>query len=299
MAVKKRKSNWYIYVITFLIALGIAVLAVQSMEGLLFPEKSSDALNYEAVSYLPSEANNMTTLVMLSEMKAGTPDLYMIVGYRPNKEVIALIPISKQLKATLGFTTGTLTDHYRNGGAESVMLAIQNATGVEIDNYVKFDRLSFIDFVDEIGKVTINSGYDIPSDVPGEDGNMEIFLTAGTHALGGEDLYKYLSYTDEELGDDYKNMTFGSVAMSIFNSNFRNLSSTLLQSYFNKIINTTDTDMRFEDYTLRQQAFMYTSENSYNPAVYYIPYGTYEEDGSFTIAESSVATIKDRLGITE
>ena len=81
MAVKKRKSNWYIYVITFLIALGIAVLAVQSMEGLLFPEKSSDALNYEAVSYLPSEANNMTTLVMLSEMKAGTPDLYMIVGY--------------------------------------------------------------------------------------------------------------------------------------------------------------------------------------------------------------------------
>ena len=57
--------------------------------------------------------------------------------------------------------------------------------------------------------------------------------------------------------------------------------------------------MRFEDYTLRQQAFMYTSENSYNPAVYYIPYGTYEEDGSFVIAENSVATIKDRLGITE
>ena len=299
MAVKKRKSNWYIYVITFLIALGIAVLAVQSMEGLLFPEKSTDALNYEAVSYLPSEANNMTTLVMLSEMKAGTPDLYMIVGYRPNKETIALIPISRQLKSNVGFTMATLTEHYQSGGAESVMLAIQNATGVEIDNYVKFDRLSFIGFIDEIGKVSVNSAYDIPSDTLGEDGNQEIFLTAGAHALGGEDLHKYLTYTSDELGEDYRNMTFGSVAMSVFNSNFRSLSSTLLQSYFNKIINTTDTDMRFEDYTLRQQAFMYTSENSYNPAVYYIPYGTYEEDGSFVIAESSVATIKDRLGITE
>ena len=299
MAVKKQKSNWYIYVITFLITLGIAVLAVQSMDEILFPKKSSDALNYEAVSYLPSEANNMTTLVMLSEMKAGTPDLYMIVGYRPNKETIALIPISKQLKATVGFTTGTLTQHYQNGGAESVMLAIHNAMGVEFDNYVKFDKISFIDFIDEIGKVSVNSSYDIPSGTVDEDGNREIFLTSGAHALNGADLYTYLSYTNDELGDDYRNMTFSSVAMSIFNSNFRNLSSTLLQSYFNKIINTTDTDMRFEDYTLRQQAFMYTSENSYNPAVYYIPYGTYEEDGSFVIAENSVATIKDRLGITE
>ena len=299
MAEKKRKSNWYIYVITFLLALGLAVLAVQSMQGILFPEKTNDAMNYEAVSYLPSSANNMTTLVMLSEMKAGTPELYMIVGYRPNMEVIVCIPINKAFTTTVGFTTGTLTDHYKNGGTESVMLALENVIGVEFDNYVKFDRLSFIDFIDEIGKVGITTSYDIPSGEVDEDGRAEIFLGVGSHALGGEELYRYVTYNDPSLGEDYQNTVFGSVAMNVFNSNFRNLSSTLLQSYFNKIINVTDTDMRFEDYTMRQQAFVYTSENSYNPAVYYIPYGSYEENGSFIIAESSVRTVKDRLGITE
>lgn len=298
MAEKKRKRNWYIYLITFAIAMGLAVLAVQSLQSVLFPEKNVGDTGYGAVSYLPSSANDMNTLVMLSEMKAGVPELYLIVGYRPNKEVISCVPVNKLMKATVGGATLTLSDHYRNGGAETVMYALQNVLGVKFDNYVKFDRLSFISFIDEIGKVSVTTSYEIPSGELDEEGRSVPFLEVGTHALGGADLYTYLTYNNPELGADYQVMVLGSVAISIFNNNFRNLSSTLLQSHFNKIINVTDTNMLFEDYTMRQQAFLYTSGNSYNPAVYYIPYGSYDEtDGSFIISEGSVATVKDRLGI--
>ena len=97
-------------------------------------------------------------------------------------------------------------------------------------------------------------------------------------------------------GEDYTLAIHGSAVMNMINRNFRDLSSTELQSYVEKIINSTDTGIMFSDYVEYQPVLQYTTENSINPCEYYIPYGS-ADGGYFVIAESSAETIRDRLEI--
>ena len=113
---------------------------------------------------------------------------------------------------------------------------------------------------DAIGKVNINCAYDVMN----PDGST-LFET-GDHSMNGNDL----------------------------NVN----ASTGLQSYYTKLINTADTNLTLEDYTKRQQAFLFTSTESNNPGQRYIPYGE-TADGMFVLSDSSRTTILERLGISE
>lgn len=286
----KRPSNWYIYLITFIIASFIAVMVVNRIWDSLFEETPYTTYTRTgAVDYRPDASHNMTVLVMLAEMKAATPEYYMLINYRPKDEVIMCIPISGNLKATVGNFTGNLNEQYDNSGADGVKLAIENAIGVTCDKYIKFDKMSFTDFVDLTGTVSVNIPYDIT------EGDETLF-TAGTSNFNGEQLYDYMTYQGFAEGEDYQMVVQSSAITSLLNSNMRNLSTTYLQNYANKILNTTDTDFSFVDYTEHQAAFMYTSENSYNPAEYYIPYGEVGGDGYFSIASNSIITIKERIG---
>ncbi|MGN0588972.1 MAG: hypothetical protein ACI4KO_05510, partial [Ruminiclostridium sp.] len=123
----------------------------------------------------------------------------------------------------------------------------------------------------------------------------EIVFPAGVSYLDGEKLYDYITY-DFGKGVDYKLAVHGAMAMNMLNRNFRNLSSTEIQKFAEKLIFSTDTDITMSDYTNMQSVLQYTSENTINPCEYYMPYG--ENDGGyFIISENSKATILDRLGI--
>ncbi len=286
---KRRKSNWYIYFITLIISSLIAVMVVNRIWSTLFPDKGyTSYTGTGAVDYRPDASHNMLVLLMMSEMKAGTPDYFMLLSYRPKEETIVCIPVSYRVKSTVGGFTGNLKEQYDHSGAEGVKLAIENTLEVECGYYIKFDRMSFGDFVDMTGAVSVNIPYNIL------DGDKLLFA-AGTQTLGGDDLYKYIFLNEFEEGEEYQMVVQSSAVTSMLNSNFRNLSTTYMQNYANKILNTTDTDFSFNDYTNHQQAFMYTSENSYNPAEYYIPYGDIDSEGYFNIAINSKLTIQDRI----
>lgn len=291
-AEKRRKSNWYIYLIAFAVTMALVVMAVSTLWDKIMPSPSQSGVSSSGkTTYLPDASNNMMMLVMISDMRAGAPDYYLVVNYRPAEELIECIPFRTDTEASVGGTTGTLTDLYNSGGTETVLYAFEGLAGVKCDYYVKFDRTSFMDFIDEIGNVTVNAPYDIM------DTGGNLAFTAGTHSLSGREAFNYLLYQSKTPGDDYQSVVLGGMATYIFNTSFRNLSSTLMQTYISKLINTADTNMALEDYTRRQKAFLYTSENSYNPAEYYLPYGEANENGRFVIAQNSISTIKERLGL--
>lgn len=315
----KRKSNWYIYVITLIISFVILGFFVTRIWDSLFPTEK-DAANAYSVNntdYRPSADIKLTALLMLSEMKAGTPDYYMLANYRPRDEAIVFIPLPENMKVSYNGNTGSLYEMYDNLGAEAVMGGIKELTGIECDFYVKFDRLSFIDFVDLTGNVYVNVPAEISEtrtetyleteiiEVDGEKQEVtkqvkkevkNVIFPAGAQYLNGETLYNYINYPFG-MGDDYELAIIGSAVMNMVNRNFRDLSSTELQGYTEKIISSTDTDFMFSDYVEYQPVLQYTTENSINPCEYYIPYG--ESDGGYFILSSGCAeTIKDRLKIT-
>ena len=290
MAAKRRKSNWYIYFITFVITSALAAMILSIFWDVIFPEK--EASNYSGISGdIPDASNNMKILFMLSEEKAGAPNRYLLMSYQPADEAIICIPIRPDMEAVVGNRRGTLAQLYSNGGVQTIMYAIEGTIGVKCDSYVKFDRDSFVSMIDTMGKVTVSCAYDVLA----ADGS--VMFEAGSHQMNGTNLYTYINYDNPAYGNDYQSLVLGSAAVSIFNSNLHGLSSTVIQSYFTKLMNTTDNNLALEDYTKRQQAFLFTSVESYNPGQYYIPYGDVGE-GVFILSDSSKTTILERLKLT-
>ncbi|MBO5377072.1 MAG: LCP family protein [Ruminiclostridium sp.] len=314
----RRKSNWYIYVITLIISFALLGFFVSSIWDSLFPtEKDADsAYSVNNADFRPSADIKMNFIVMLAEMKAGVPDYYMLASYTPRSESVVFVPLPENTRVSYKGNVGSLYEMYSNLGAEAVAGAVTETLGFECSDYIKFDRLSFIDFVDLTGEVYVNIPADIKEsrietfleseiiEVDGEEQEVtktvkkkveDIIFPAGAQYFDGETLYSYITY-DFGKGVDYTLAVQGAAAMNMLNRNFRDLSSTELQSYAEKIINSTETGFMFSDYVEYQPVLQYTTENSINPCEYYIPYG--ETDGGyFMLNPNSVQTIKDRCGI--
>lgn len=289
MAVKRRKSNWYIYLAAFIVASVVAAMVMSIIWDMIFV--SSERKNTSGIkSDLPDASNNIITLFMLSEEKAANPTRYMIVSFQPADEAIICIPLRSNLQARLGNSVNTLDGFYTEGGINSVLYAVESAVGVKCDRYVKADRESFVSIIDAIGRVSINCAYDVLAN----DGSVS--LEAGSHSMTGNNLYNYINYDNPSYGDDYQSLVAGSAAVSIINNNMNGLSATVIQSYFTKLQNTMDTNFTLDDYTKRQQALVFTSTEIYDPGQYYIPYGE-TADGVFVLSESSKETILERLKI--
>ncbi|MCL2077625.1 MAG: LCP family protein [Oscillospiraceae bacterium] len=291
-AVRKR-SNWYIYLLTFMITFVILSFVIYNIRDYLFPARNFPVTSGSSMDIRPDASFNSTTLLMLSENKGGIPEYYMLLNYRPRDEVILLVPLRTNLYATAGNVSGTLNDVYRSSGSGGVMAALRTAVGVECDHYIKFDKSSFIGFVDSLGTAPVN----IPYNLTGE-GGMDFYV--GPQELSGEALYNYITYPDfNNPGEDYRYTVQGTAISNLINKNSRNLSVIQLQTLFNKILNTTDTSLEFADFTKNQHAYLYTTQNSFNIADYYIPSGTTDEAGYFNLSENAVATIWDRFGMRE
>lgn len=291
----RRKSNWYIYVITFIITAALLSLVVWKIWDYLFPAKETVTTSVSGITdFRPDATNNMTVLLMLSEEKAAIPEYYMLVSYRPKDEVISLVPLRADTYTTEGGVSGNLMQIYQQNGSQGVMYAMENLVGVKCDFYVKFDKAAFVEFANIAGTVSVNVPYTLTDP---ETGDLD--FASGAQILDGEQLYKYITYKNFTEGVEYTSVVLGSTISAMINQNFRNLTTTDLQTFANQIINNADTDFEFDDYTTRQQAFLYTTENSYNPAEYYVPYGDYDENGYFILADNSASTIRDRMGIEQ
>ena len=267
----------------------IVSFVIYNIWDFLFPAENLPAMTSSA-DYRPDASYDTTFLLMLSENKGAVPEYYMLMSYRPGNESIVLVPIKESLYAEVGFSRGTLTTHYGDGGSRGVMLAIQNALGIRTDHYIKFDKDSFIGFLDEAGFTPINIPYDLESE--------EINFLAGSYEFAGEDLYNYITYPDYGQGEDYRCMVQGLAVAGFINRNSSNLTVPQLQSLFTRILNTTDTNLDFQDFVKNQPAFVFTTQNSFNIADYYIPIGSYDSGGSFFISDTAAATIRDRFGIS-
>ena len=286
----RRRSNWYIYVLTFLITFVILSFVIYNIWDYIFPERNISAMSSGSPGdYRPDASFNTTLLLMMSEEKGGIPEYYMLLNYRPRDEMIVLVPVKKNLYAEVGNTKGTLTDIYKSGGSEGAVYAMKNVFGITCEHYIKFDRDSFIGFFDETGYTPVNIPYRLTGGA--------VDFDAGSYEFDGEALYDYLTYPEYDQGEDYRYMIHGLTVSNFINKNSRSLSVTRLQTLFNKILNTTDTNLEFSVFTKKQQAYLYTTQNSFNIADYYIPSGTTNDEGIFTVAENSAATILERFGV--
>ncbi len=316
----RRKSNWYIYLLALIISFVLLGLFVRSIWTSIFPDSNDNSGSYKISDsdYRPSADINLTSLIMLSDMKAATPQYYMLMNYQPRSEIIVFVPLRENTKVTYKGNTGSIYEVYDNFGARAAADSVEELLGIKCIHYIKFDRLSFVDFVNLSGDVYVSVPSDITEKeekivlkkemVENEDGEPEeilkqvtetvenVIYQEGTHFMKGEELYNYLTYNFRR-GVDYTLAVQGSAAMNMINKNFRHVSPTQMQSFAESIIRSTETDIILKDYADIQPIFNYTTENSINPCEYYITYG--ENDGGyFVISDSCKETLLGRMGLS-
>lgn len=291
----KRKSNWYIYFISFGITIAFVVVAVISFRWYLFPDKTESAgvsqSNSSEAAFVPTSAHNFVTLTMLSDGKSDAPELFVMACYNAADNDVCFIPLPSGLSVEL--SGRTLSGIYSSDGGEAVVKAVEEAVGVTCESFVKSDREAFVSLVSGFGNVE----YTVGKTTIITDGITVETINSGEQLFTAEKLFGYIMKADFGEGELYRLNVVGDILTELINQNFRNLDSSILDVYYNMITENSDTNIKSEQYQTRKPALLNTVEYGNAPAEYYIPYGEYTEDGGFRISENSIISIKQRAGL--
>ena len=291
----KRKSNWYIYFIAFGITIAFVVVAILAFRWYLFPDRTESVAasggNSAEIDFKPTSAHNFVMLTMLSDGSSDSPELFSIVSYNAVENEVCFIPLPSGLSVER--TGKTLSGIYASDGGEAVGKAIEDAVGVSCASFVKMDKETFVSLVSAFGNVE----YSVGKTVIITDGITVETINAGEQLFTAEKMFGYIMKADFGEGELYRLNVVGDIMTELINQNFRNLDSSILDVYFNMIIENSDTNLKNENYQAEKPALLNTVEYGNIPAGYYIPYGEYTEDGGFTISENSIISIKQRAGL--
>lgn len=293
----RRKSNWYVYLIAFVIALTFAFAAIVAFQWYLFPEETEsvglDKNGELTADFRPSAEYNFNAVLMLSDGDGDIPELFLMAAYNAVDNRIAFIPLPNGI--SMPSEGRTLQNVYAAQGGEKIIDVIYDAVEVECDFYVALDRQGFITLVSSFG----NLEYEVTKTMIINDGVVAQTLNAGNQRLDAETIFRLAMKADFGEGESYRFNYIGSMFSDLINQNFRVLDGNgqLMDSYFKMILEYSSTNLTDEYYRSHKAALLNTAEYGVQPAEYYIPYGDYSDDGSFVIAENSITTIKQKAGL--
>ncbi|MBQ8789920.1 MAG: LCP family protein [Ruminiclostridium sp.] len=291
----KRRSNWYIYLITFLIAGVIVYIASNALLNSFYEsqKREENVSQNTGTVFKPDKAHNFTVLAMLADEAGSVPDYYMTVTYRGDTNSIILMPYLKNSC----MNGNTLANAYRNGGAEAATKLVADATGVKISKYVKFSKSTLIEFFDMAGNTTLT----VPTQLKHEnkDDKTMTIINKGTSSFTGRQLYAYVTFPDYGVKDDtYPCKIQGGSYSEFINQNFNGLSEGSIEQYSQFIINFTETNITKQDYEQKKKALLYSFSYTNEICDYYVPYGEMTSKG-YEISADSLATVKSKITETE
>ena len=294
MAVRRR-SNWYIYFISFGIALVFAIAAIFAFRWYLFPEDSNPVgmtpTGELSENFRPTSEHNFTALAMLADSESDIPSLFMMIEYEAVDNRITFVPLPNGI--SMPGEGRTLPNVYAAQGGGKVIEAIEAEVGVRCDFYVKMDRSGFLELVSIFGNVT----YDVPKTFLISDKSVVETVNAGAQRLTAETMFRLMMLADYTDGESYRFNCIGNMLSELINQNYRDKTSSLLDSYYGIITANSDNNFTEQIYKAHKAALINTSEYGVSPAEYYIPYGEYGDDGSFVISANSVITIQQKAGL--
>lgn len=295
MAVR-RKSNWYIYLIAFGITLAMIIMAVISLKDFIFPDNQQTGLSADGTlseDFVPDSSMNLSVLTMISDSDSDMPSLFVMASYNAVEDRLLYVPLTNSL--TVGTDGRTLPNIYAAQGGSGAAKAVSDVLGIKFDGYIRFNRDNLENLMTTFGNVE----YDVSKTILINDGAEVEAINSGKQIFTSERLFRYIMFADFGEGESYRFNMIGSILIELFNQNVSYIDSSLLDTYASEIINKTETDLTEQQYLASKAAMLNTIQYGINPAEYYVPYGEYGDDGSFTISDNSIQTIRQKIGQDE
>ena len=288
MAVR-RKSNWYIYLIAFCITLAMIIMAIFSFRDFLFPKSQETGLSTDGTlsdDFVPDHSMDLSVMTMISDGSADMPSLFIAVTYNAVDNRLLFIPVTDGI--ALASSGRTLPNIYAAQGGQGVAAAVSDALGI------KFDRATLTGLIATYGNVE----YNVAKTLLITDGTEVEAINSGDQIFTAEKVFRYIMFADFGEDESYRFNMIGSLLIELVNQNVSYIDGSLLTAYAEDILNA-ETDLTSDILSARKAAMLNTVKYGINPADYYVPYGVYGDDGSFTVSDNSITTIQQKSGQNE
>lgn len=291
----RRKSNWYIYFLSFIITAAFVIAAIFVFRWYLFPTNTqgtgANRTGNSGENFRPTAAHSFNVLAILSEGTYDSPELFCMVSFNAPSNSIVFVPIPNGI--SVDSQGRTLPNVYAAQGGQEVVNVLESEIGIRCSAYIKMDKNSFEGLLTAFGNVE----YDIPRTITIKDGDDMVTFNSGRRMLTSEEVFMLIYKADYDEGEAYGFRTAADIFSELINQNYRHVDGSLLDAYFGVIVNTAETNLTEELYKAHKEALLYTVEYGVQPAEFYIPYGEYTGDGGFKIAENSITSIKQKAGL--
>lgn len=132
-------------------------------------------------------------------------DVYLIAVVRldSEKNTMNISFLNKNFTCNIGGFSGTLTEHYNEGGAKQLMWAVGEYTGISIERYLVGDEDSFQKFCNLIGDVHIN----IPERISHNYDGLGYIIEKGEQNLTPSMFMRYFLYLcSKDLSENISNI---------------------------------------------------------------------------------------------
>lgn len=294
---KKRRSNWYIYVITFVVTGVLLILVSSILLKSFYDSQGKDATvnvsqNQTAI-FTPDSSYNFSVLLTLSADNDTVPEKYMTVTYIATDNTFVLMPY---LPNSVIDGSSTIKQICEQSGEAEVAKQLSAKTGLSINKYIRFTKSTLTELFNDVGNTTLT----IPSDIKYENkkDNTVTIINQGTQIFTAEQMYTYLTLPDYGIKDDLYPCKVSATAVSSFiDQNFIGSTQKTLDEYISFIINFTNTNIEQNDYDAKIKSIVYTlSQNKSSVTDYYIPYGDKSGD-NYIIDDNSWKSAKQAVGI--
>ena len=276
------------------VTMAFVIMAIITFKDYLFSEPAEPVgitrAGTLAEDFTPTAEYSFNIMAMLSEREQDSPSLFVLAAYDAVESRVTFIPVPGGI--SLSSQDRNLSNVYAAQGGEGVIDVFRDITGVACDGYVKLDRTAFCNLVTAFG----NINYDVPKTIMITDGKEIDTLNAGEQLLSAERTYRYIMLAEFDEGDSYRFSTVGSVLSELINQNLPYTDSSLLDTCTQILLSQGESDITTEEYSAKKAALLNTITYGSSPAEYYVPYGSYGDNGSFEISANSVTTIKQKTG---
>ncbi len=244
--------------------------------------------------YVPSPENNKTTLIIFDSERRMDGCTFMLVRMLADERYLTVMPLPSDTYAKVGSTEDSIYEFYRLGGTSEAVSAVEAATGVKIDYYLKLNNESFETTVDIFGGVDFHIPYNLEYSNP-DTGEETIFREGETY-LDSRDMRKIITYPRYSSGEEYRAKMAGVAVSDLINRNVTAGFSNYVDDYFSTIVNSTvETNFTAYDYEKQSNAIKYVAETDESVCKLLTVMGTYNENSLFVLDENFIKSLGERF----
>lgn len=277
------------FFITLLVMGGVLYWALLMRSAGQASAQAGEVYQLPATAYLPRQEERLVMLFAGAEDRNTPPDVYLLVGFLPDKGSIAVCALPPKTLITSGDQWSTLENLFELGGVAYAAKAVSSYLGVEIARSGYMDVQGLEQLMEEIGPFE----YELTTVLDYPLHQRPVIMSPGSKQLDGRDIADLMAYPAYKGGEVERSDRGAMLMTQLLNHHLPAALTDRGDSLATSFLNNCQTDLSYKDYEERKTAtrFLATLELPAATAVYVE--GTLSRDyESFLLTESCRARLQ-------